>query len=237
MEMILEENTIPLDLISSNQLVKVEEGINAIIEGVVLSKLVLCIALANVKRKQLYKQANLQSFKEYLKAKRIKLKYQTAHDYAQIGEVYIRYRRELGKVKFREECGLKKLLLLKDALQNDKTDTVFTKLKNSSYRDFRRYIAGKRIKSARADFRLHLKNTDFRLKEDEECIVLMPIDQEVIWFNDDLLKGILTKALYKKFKKYIFDSVYCFLRDIGTASTENEDKIGRPLRLLGMSKV
>lgn len=218
--MIFKVAAVPLELINSDQLIHVEEGINAIIQGVVLSKLALCIALANVKQKQLYKQADLHSFKEYLKAKRIKIKYQTAHDYAQIGEVYLKYHHKLSKVKFNEECGLKKLLLLNDALENDKSDTVFTKLKTSSYRDFRRYIVGKRTKSARADFRVHLKSSDFSLKEDDECIFLMPIDQEVVWFNNDLLKGMLTQKLYREFKKHIFESIYYFLRNVDTASAD-----------------
>lgn len=100
----------PLDYIHSKYLVEIEKGINKTVEGIVLSKKVLCIALARVKNEELYRQAGNGSFKEYLKSQRLNIAYSTAIEYCRIGEIFLEYKGQLERIEFREEHGLKKLL-------------------------------------------------------------------------------------------------------------------------------
>lgn len=131
-----------LDYIESNNLYEIERGIMETMDGLVLSKVVLCKALANIDRKKLYTQVGAGNFHEYLEMERIPLNYKTAKEYAKIGDTLIRHASELEAVDFHEEDGLKKMVYLDKALNtcNAERDEIFQKVKESSLRDFQRWI-------------------------------------------------------------------------------------------------
>ena len=62
------------------------------VQKITMTKLEVCIALAKISLNKLYLESGVSSFKEYLKANRIPIHYRTAHDYAKIGEVYLKHR-------------------------------------------------------------------------------------------------------------------------------------------------
>ncbi len=131
-----------LDYLDSNNLYEIERGIQETMDGLVLSKVVLCKALANIDRKKLYTQVGAGNFHEYLQLERIPLNYKTAKEYAKIGDTLIRHASELEAVDFHEEDGLKKMVYLDKALDtcNAEREEIFQKVKESSLRDFQRWI-------------------------------------------------------------------------------------------------
>jgi hypothetical protein len=131
-----------LDYLDSDNLYEIERGIQETMDGLVLSKVVLCKALANIDRKKLYTQVGAGNFHEYLQLERIPLNYKTAKEYAKIGDTLIRHASELEAVDFHEEDGLKKMVYLDKALDtcNAEREEIFQKVKESSLRDFQRWI-------------------------------------------------------------------------------------------------
>jgi len=131
-----------------NNLEKIEQNINAVIREFQNAKKRLCMLLAQIKTGRLYEQIELQSFKEYVLSKRLKISYNTALEYAKIGELLLKYENQLAEVDFSEEDGLKKLLLLEQALSNHEPEEVFKRIKEDSFKDFTKFS-----KPARAGFR------------------------------------------------------------------------------------
>lgn len=130
-----------LDFIDSERLQEIESGIKETVRGVVLSKVAVCKALANIDKKNLYIQEGYENFMQYLSAERIPLKYKTAKEYAKIGDTIVRHEERLREVDFHEEDGLKKLIFLDTALKNHKGDPgqVYKKVKELSLRDFQKF--------------------------------------------------------------------------------------------------
>ncbi len=131
-----------LDFVESENIHEIEVGIRETLSGIALSKAALCKALANIDKKKLYTQVKARNFMEYLEMARIPLNYKTAKEYARIGDTMIRYDAELKSVEFKEEEGLKKLVYLDKALEQNVEDreTVFQKVKDSSLRDFKQWV-------------------------------------------------------------------------------------------------
>jgi hypothetical protein len=168
------ESLISLDFIYSNSLNEIEYGIKKIINGVILSKKAICIALARIKTNALFKQAKINTFKEYLKKMRIPIKYSTALDYAIIGEMLVRYKESLYEFEFKEEDGLKKLLLLEEGLRNHKSNPriVFEKIKEATFSDFKRFV-----KNNKGNRKSQLKQelpSNSLIRADGERIYLVP---------------------------------------------------------------
>ena len=205
-------NTISLDYYTSENLVKIETGINQTVKGIQLSKLAICVALANIKNKKLYEQIGLATFKEYIKKMRINIPYATAFEYTKIGEIYQDYQKILNKLDFSEENGLKKLLYLEQALNKNKEnqDTVFNNLIKYSFRNFRKFALDTEAQSARADW--VIKDTTSqtqKIKIDDECIYLEPKGIEIIWFNYDLN----TNPEYKELKNTVINAIKQFFNN------------------------
>lgn len=200
---------------NSDDLEEIEQQVNDKIKGIVMSKISLCIALANIKMKELYKQIGLQSFKEYLSEKRINIKCQTAYEYAKIGEILLKYWQNLNCVDFREEDGLKKLLLLDIAMNKNcaHKEFLFRKLKESSYREFQRFIKDG-LHSARAESAnqglLGYPISQIQLAIGDECIMLLPLGKEIVWFDNDIWRYLETPDLQRKFKRHILKAVEDF---------------------------
>jgi hypothetical protein len=188
------------------KLYETEQQISESVQKVIGAKLDVCVALAKIKIEKLYKEIGIATFKDYIKVNRIAIRYQTAHDYAKIGEIYIKYRDNLESVNFKEENGLKKLLLLEDALTKYKneSDLVFDRLKRDSYREFKLYCA-QTAQSARADYQ------NLQLTISEECIVIRPYDKELLWFDPEINNWFESPGQSARFKQYILRAMRQYL--------------------------
>lgn len=207
--------------ILSCNLLEIELAIQKAVQTAVRSRTAVCTALARIKSGELYRQVGCSSFKEYLRQRRIGLPYHTAHEYARIGEILHAYRDELRAVRFEEETGLKKLLLLERALGRNGNDrpSTFAKLNTCSYRQFREYA--NRGQSARADFPtvppLEGSLPGIQLDGTGECIVVKPLGKEIIWFDTDMEQYFPSAALARSFKMHILEAVKgFFLENQGT---------------------
>ena len=194
---------------------EIERVINDTIQGIVLSKLSICIALARIKMNELYRQIGLETFKQYVLENRVNIHYNTALDYARIGEIVLKYRRELTDIDFRDEDGLKKLLLLDNALSEnaEARDLLFGRLKESSYREYRRLVK-QCLRPARAGRSGHAPcetmRSSLQLEIGEESITLLPIGKEIIWFDNDIWRYLGNPELPAKFKKHISRAIEDF---------------------------
>lgn len=128
-------------------LITAEQKVNALLKEFQNTKKRLCLFLAQIKIRKLYEQINMQSFKEYVMSNRLKISYNTALEYAKIGELLLNYENELAKVDFSEEDGFKKLLFLEQALSIHEPDEVFKRIKEDSFKAFSKFS-----KPARAGF-------------------------------------------------------------------------------------
>ena len=165
---------------------------------------------------KLYNQVGISCFKDYLKTKRINIPYNTACDYAKIGETYFKYQEILERIRFTEEEGLKKLLLLDKSLlaHKEEKELVFKKLKGDSFRDFYRF-AQNRYQYARADCKKTNPNQNRSLCLTEECIVILPDNKEVLWFDPDLDTNLGSTELSGKFIAHILKAAKDFFLDKG----------------------
>jgi hypothetical protein len=132
----------------SENLTEIENEITKVVGRIRTCKKALCILLAKIKEKKLYEQIGYHTYKSYIKSNRLKISYNTALEYADIGLVFSRYAEELEKARFTENDGMKKLCFLNKALKNHESDEVFARLKNDSFQQFRAYCQ----KPARAGF-------------------------------------------------------------------------------------
>jgi hypothetical protein len=202
------ELTIYTDFMNSNNLHDIEKGVKDTINGMVFSKKIICIALAKIKIKELYKQAHISTFKEYLKTNRVPIKYSTAIDYSIIGEAFLKYHDILETINFKEEDGLKKLLFLDKALvkYNKRTDIVFSKIKESSFRGFKQFVNGNSHSPYNKHHYSHPFASNLAIKVDEECIYVEPYGKEILWFNMDIGKelgiknGVVTEIRRKVYQ-------------------------------------
>ena len=213
--------------LDSENLSEIERRANETIKGIVKSKMSLCIALANIKRKELYRQAGILSFKAYLAERRIRINRQTAYEYAKIGEILLKYQQDLRSVDFREEDGLKKLLLLDSAVNENcaRKEFLFRKLKESSYREYQKFIeAG--AHSARAEsLNQRLSKSwisQVKLAIGDECIVVLPLGKEIVWFDNDIWRHLDSPNLQKKFKRHILNAVEAFFLKYSSAESQRK---------------
>lgn len=212
-----ENSKISVDYIHSDNLNEIEKGIKQTLKGVLLSKKAICIALARIKNRELYRQVFINSFKEYLQKKRIPLNYSTALDYSIIGEMLLKYENELKNVHFGEENGLQKLLLLEKGLSNykDQPQLVFKKISEDSYRNFKLFVNNNEKKKSKHKGKedvLLLK--DFSVKTEDERIYLLPIDLDVLWLNKDIEHKLGIPGIYKKFQAKIIKAVKDFFSEL-----------------------
>jgi hypothetical protein len=216
----IKDRWVALEYVFSKCLIDIERGISQTVQGVALSKKAVCIALARIKREGLHEQVGIETFKAYLKSRRIDLPYSTAIEYSQIGEVYLKYRAQLEEIKFTEESGLKKLLFLEEGLRanGDKKD-VLDRVRLDSLREFKSFVRGRRqAQNARAFSGESVSGVDrtrFSLKADEESVWLSPINVELVWFNPQLGDVLHSPEVVRKFRDFLVDKVKLFLLDQG----------------------
>lgn len=120
-------------------LLEIEQNINAVIREFRNAKKKLCLLLAEIKMQKLYKQIDKQSFRKYVLSRRLKISYNTALEYAAIGEVLVKYESQLKEANFSEDDGLKKLLLLEKALSKHEPAEVFKRIKDDSFKAFEKF--------------------------------------------------------------------------------------------------
>jgi len=206
---------VSLDFIHSSTLNEIENGIQETAKGVIFSKKAICIALAQIKKKELYRQIKINNFKEYLKRKRIPFNYSTALDYSIIGEMFLKYKNELESVHFNEEDGLQKLLLLEKGLKNNKEHPqyVFRKIREDSFRDFKLFVNNNGRKESKQTLRKKIFNLqDISIKIEDETVSLFPEGIDILWFNRDIENRLGMPGIYKKFQKHIIESVNNFFQ-------------------------
>ena len=195
----------------SNNLNEIEGKLNSNLKINHASKIMICIALSQIKNRGLYKQSGATSFKSYLKMHRIPINYSTALDYSIIGDNYLKYEEELRQVSYNEKDGLKKLLFLHKALtttQHEPAD-IFRKVKQMSLREFKKYTVDSTFCSPIPD----KKNDELlklKIKIDDEVIFLAPSEIELIWLNKDIDKKLGVPNLYKDMQRYLYNAIKQF---------------------------
>lgn len=170
---------------------EIEEAITKTIENELLLKKTLCILLSKIKLEELYKQLSFPTFKAYLKSRRLEISYSTAVEYARIGEMLLRYHDKLLDISFQEVDGLKKLLVLEKALQNNHAEEVFSRLKTDSFKEFCQYA-----KNARA-FSLSEDNAKLEKKVDKHKITKDQLPEGKVILEDAKLYLSLQKNRYE----------------------------------------
>jgi hypothetical protein len=126
-------------IVESENLIAIENEITTVLSNICRCKKALCILLAKIKKNELYKQIGFYTYKSYIKSKRLKISYNTALEYADIGMAFSQYAAELEMAGFTEADGMKKLCLLNKALKNHELPEVFSRLKNDSFQQFKIY--------------------------------------------------------------------------------------------------
>jgi hypothetical protein len=126
-------------LVESENLTDIENEITTVLGNICRCKKALCILLAKIKKNELYKQIGFYTYKSYIRSRRLKISYNTALEYADIGMMFSQYAKELETAGFTEADGMKKLCLLNKALKNHEPSEVFSRLKNDSFQQFKTY--------------------------------------------------------------------------------------------------
>jgi hypothetical protein len=144
----LPNSKIELDYVNSNDAAEIDTGIRDTIKGVRLSILAMGMGLAKIKAKGLYTDLKFHSMMDYLEnlCDDMQIGRSTAHDWLQIGEAYIKYRRELERIEFTDADGPTKLHYVDNALELHDKREVFRAVKEMSLRAFQQY--SKKEKSA-----------------------------------------------------------------------------------------
>lgn len=132
---------VSLDYTNSDDAVEIDTGIRETIKGVRLSILAMGIGLAKIKAKGLYVDLKFHSMMDYLEnlCDDMQIGRSTAHVWLQIGEAYIKYRRELEKIEFSDADGPTKLSYVGDALEIHEKREVFRAVKEMSLRAFQQF--------------------------------------------------------------------------------------------------
>jgi len=132
---------ISLDYTNSDDASEIDAGIRETIKGVRLSILAMGIGLAKIKAKGLYVDLKFHSMMDYLEnlCDDMKIGRSTAHDWLQIGEAYVKYRRELEKIEFTDADGPTKLSYVGDALEIHEKREVFRAVKEMNLRAFQQF--------------------------------------------------------------------------------------------------
>lgn len=133
---------VSLNYAGSDDLKTIERGIRETVRGQVLSVMAICKALHRIQAEELYRQAGLSTFGEYLDSRRIPVPKSTGSEYAKIGKALTEHADQLSRVDFTEADGLKKLLFLDQAIQNGGEKDALVRLGKDSFRDFRAFAKG-----------------------------------------------------------------------------------------------
>jgi len=187
-------------------LLKIEENINFTIKEFHKTKKQLCFLFAHIKLNKLYEQIDLLTFKDYVKSRRLKISYNTALEYAKIGELLLKYEKQFSNVNFGEMDGFKKLLYLEKALSYHEPAEVFHKLKEESFKNFAQYSKPARAGCAPAPLKKSKKEdlkpeTQIRIFEENGKLYIDSNESgsELLTFNTRLLEDKKRSKEYKTF--------------------------------------
>ena len=136
--------SLSLDYAASDDAKEIDTGIRETIKGVRLSILVMGLALAKLKDDELFIDLQYHSMNDYLEklCDDMQIEKTTVYNWLHIGETYLRYRKDLEKIKFTDEDGPTKLLLVEKALEYHDKKEVLRNLKEMSYRVFKDFSRG-----------------------------------------------------------------------------------------------
>jgi len=144
------DSPISLDYANSNDAAVIDTGIRETIKGVHLSILAMGLGLARLKAKGLYvdlyngEGKPYHSMNDYLEGlcDDMRIERSTAHNWLYIGEVWLKYRKELEKIEFSDTDGLTKLPYVERALETHDRKEVFRNVKLMGWREFKKYSVG-----------------------------------------------------------------------------------------------
>ena len=200
----------------TNELTKIEDTLKELLmkKSWKKSRKLICIGLYQIKNMRLYKQIGLNTFKEYLNTNRIPVSYSTAIEYSIIGNMLVKYEKELDEVNFDEKDGLKKLLRLKKAMKklNSQPEFIFKIIKKFSLREFERYIDNNCLNIKENPVKnLKMKSLS-SIQMDDEVIYITPDEIEIIWFNMDLENKLGIPHLYKELQSVLLSTIKNFFQ-------------------------
>jgi len=200
----------------TNELVQIENTLKELLtkKSWKKSRKLICIGLYQIKNMCLYKQIGLNTFKEYLKTNRIPISYSTAIEYSIIGNMLVKYEKELNAIGFDEKDGLKKLLRLKKALNklNSQPDLIFKIIKQFSLREFERYLDNNCLSIKENQIKSLKMKSLSSIQMDDEVIYITPDEIEIIWFNMDLETKLGIPHLYKELQSVLLSTIKNFFQ-------------------------
>jgi hypothetical protein len=140
----LSDSRISLDYANSDSAAIIDAGIRDTIKGVRMSILAMGLGLAKLKARGLYVDLRYHSMNDYLEdlCDDMQIDKTTVYSWLHIGEAYLKYRKELEKIKFSDEDGPTKLLFVGRALECHEKNVVLRNVKEMSYRQFKEYARG-----------------------------------------------------------------------------------------------
>ena len=156
----------------------INKGIFETIKGIDQSILSLGLALAEIRKKKLYKELGFNRFRSYLLflSKESQRDRSSIYKWLQIGEIYLKHRGKLEAIGFTGRDGPTKLPYLERALAENPEEEVLGNLKTMTQREFALYARSERVISAvhAADTPINLVDTsDEDLEETQiECETL-----------------------------------------------------------------
>ena len=173
----------------------VESEIRELLDSITASRLRLCQCLGLIERHKLYHAIGARNFKEYLRKQRIPIPYQTAQQYASIGQIMEDEAEFLAEAEFDESDGLCKLRLLNAALRRHSDRREVAKhLKRDSFRRFREFAQGARpiVPIASPGDPKGRSPAWARVYFDDDTIRVTSgdgRDRELIWLNPDAFQS------------------------------------------------
>ena len=139
METIINELT--LDFTFNDDPVIINKGILDTIDSIDQSNLSISLALFKIKSEKLYIKLGFSKMSKYIKnlVEKSNKDRSSIYNWLQIGEMYIKYRKELEKAGYTSKNGLTKLLYLERALEEYPKRDVFNKIISMTQREFANY--------------------------------------------------------------------------------------------------
>ena len=156
-------------------------------------KIRICECLHTIERDRLYEVVGARNFKDYLKVRGLPIPYQTARQYASIGQVMLEERKFLDGIGFSEANGICKLRFLKHALSrcSDRQE-VANHLLQDSYRCFREFalkdVTGCSNDESDRQGETKSANPCRSVSVCDDTLLLIDQDGhevEAVWFNPD----------------------------------------------------
>jgi hypothetical protein len=132
------------DYANSDDAEEIDAGIRETSRGVRLSILAMGIGLAKIKAKGLYIDLKYHGMAKYIESlcEQTQMDRSSIHNWLYIGETYLKYRKELEKVRFSDEDGPTKLPYVDRALALYQKKEVFKAVKSMSLRQFVSFSRG-----------------------------------------------------------------------------------------------